>query len=88
MHFEVNAFAFAHKTFVFFPNERKVSQGNAKDLPSQCLFRGSVLKTSTIHRKVDVFKLCRKDCIYELNAHECHHKVVYTSGKLRVSFDP
>ncbi len=27
-------------------------------------------------------------CIYELNAHECHHKVVITSGKLKIFFKP
>lgn len=27
-----------------------------------------------------------KNCIYELNAHEQHYSVVFTSGKLRILF--
>ncbi len=32
------------------------------------------------------FKSCRIHRIYELNAHERHHKVVITSGKLEIFF--
>lgn len=35
-----------------------------------------------------VFKSCRKDCIYKLNALERHHKVVNASGKLCIFFEP
>ncbi len=34
------------------------------------------------------FKSCRIHRIYELNAHERHHKVVITSGKLEIFFKP
>ncbi len=34
------------------------------------------------------FKSCRIHRIYELNAHERHHKVVITSGKLETFFKP
>ncbi len=34
------------------------------------------------------FKSCRIHRIYELNAHERHHKVVITSGKLEILFKP
>ncbi len=34
------------------------------------------------------FKSCRIHRIYELNAHERHHKVVVTSGKLKIFFKP
>ncbi len=29
------------------------------------------------------FMSCRTDCIYELNAHERHYKVVITSGEFK-----
>ncbi len=35
-----------------------------------------------------VFKSCRIHRIYELNAHERHHKVVVTRGKLEIFFKP
>ncbi len=34
------------------------------------------------------FKSCRIHRIYELNAHERHHKVVIMSGKLEIFFKP
>ncbi len=34
------------------------------------------------------FKSCRIHRIYELNAHERHHKVVIMSGKLKIFFKP
>ncbi len=34
------------------------------------------------------FKSCRINRIYKLNAHEHHHKVIITSGKLEISFKP
>ncbi len=34
------------------------------------------------------FKSCRIHRIYELNAHERHHKVVITSGNLEIFFKP
>ncbi len=34
------------------------------------------------------FKSCQIHRIYELNAHERHHKVVITSGKLNIFFKP
>lgn len=30
------------------------------------------------------FKLCRKYCIYEISAHDCHHNLIFTSEKIRV----
>ncbi len=39
-------------------------------------------------RSYGAFKSCRIHRIYELNAHERHHKVVITSGKLEIFFKP
>ncbi len=47
----------------------------------------SHISQRTIER-YGAFKSCRIHRIYELNAHERHHKVVVTSGKLEIFFKP
>ncbi len=35
-----------------------------------------------------VFKSCQIDCIFELNAHARHHRVVISGGRLQIFFKP
>ncbi len=63
---------------------------NFHEAPQNCLphLTHPIQLFRSLEETKGAFKSCRIHRIYELNAHERHHKVVITSGKLEIFFKP
>ncbi len=58
------------------------------EYPFKLFHASCVLLAPRLCDTYGAFKSCRIHRIYELNALESHHKVVITSGKLKIVFKP